>query len=339
MFSFITVHQNRVWGFGTPTDSGALWFSNYNEPWGFNTNTNILECNSTTLDDGAVAMASLGSTMLCLKKRSAYIVYGNTDLTFQPYFAFWLGCTSPRSLASGFGYAWWESRQGIYFYNGGGFDPVGNNLSSGRFQTSNIKSFLDGLTVADRAASCGFVYDSMYHISFPTKAVTWFYDLRTQQWCSLSAYTGVAWYSFEDQIQLVASNYTTAGEVDEWFQGGTDLGSNITATMQSRHADVGDPSAVKVATHVTVSCPVQTTAATCTVLLTLNPGVNQTIMAPLTFTLNAGQSSHIQDVALNEFFTLKAQVSFTSSVQLHVNSVTISGYVRRRLPESLMDGP
>lgn len=344
-FAYITVHQNRVFGFGATavtgspflTDSGALLFSNYNEPWGFNSNTGILECNSTTLDDGAVALASLGSVLMCFKKRSTYLMYGSTDLSFQTYFAFPLGCTSARSVTSGFGWTWWESRQGLYYYNGGGFDPVANNISSGRFQQSNIKPFLDGLTAADRAVSCGFVYDSMPHFSFPTKAQTWFFDLRSQQWDSLSMYTSVAWYDMEDQIDVVCMNPTTPGEIDEWFQSGTDLGSAIVSTLTSRTTNCEDSSAIKKAAFVTIEAPISA-ATSASVVLTLNPGANQTVMPALTFNLGIGQTTHIQDFPLNEWFTLSISVTLMSSVQTHVNSIKINGWKTRQLPDTAIDG-
>lgn len=349
-FAYITVHQNRIFGFGAaaltlPTgtiaaNSGALWWTNYNEPWGFNSNTGILYANSTSLDDGAVALASLGSMMICHKKRSFFFLYGNTDLSFQLYLGGNVGCTSARSVAVAFGIDIWESRQGVYFYNGAGFDPVGNNLSSGKFQQSNIKGFLDGLAVADRAVSCSFWYDTMYHISFPTQNVTYFYDFRSQQWMTLSWATPVAWYDIEDQIDVVGANNTTTGEVDQWFAVGTDLGSAITSTIVSRRS-VGDHTeGVKVADFVVLNCPVQADVEAA-IQLTLNPGANQILVpsSPLTFDLGTGNPTHIQDLPNNEWFEMLLTASITSSSQTTVNEMSVWGWIMRSLPATLNDGP
>ena len=336
-FNYICAHQNCVFGFGTPTDSGSLWFSNYNEPWGFNSDTGFLECNSTTLDDGAVGLASLGSVLLCFKKRTTFLCYGNTPLTFQTYFAFGVGCTSAPSITAAFGWVWWMSRQGIYFYNGSGFDPVANNISSGRFQVSNIKKFLDSLALADRAAACGFIYDSMPHISFPTQNITYFYDLRSQQWFSLPYACTVAVFSVENQQQVVAANSAVAGEVDEWFAGGTDLGNAITAMITSRRAHAERIEAMKEAKFLVIDAPNQS-GLTAVATIIANPGANQTNIGTLNYNLGAGGPQHVQDVAKNEFMAVEVELSITSNTQAFVEQISLWGSFLRALPETMNDG-
>ena len=347
-FAYIAVHQNRIMGFGVAAvsvggtvaaNSGALWWSNYNEPWGFNSNTSILYANSTSLDDGAVALASLGSVLVCHKKRSFFFLYGTTDLSFQLYLGGNVGCTSARSVAVAFGVDIWESRQGVYFYNGAGFDPVGNNLSSGKYQQSNIKGFLDGLTLVDRAVSCSFWYDTMYHISFPTKNVTYFYDFRSQQWMTLGWATPVAWYDIEDQIDVVAASNTNTSEVDQWFAGGTDLGNPITSTFTSRRSVADHTEGIKVAAYVVLQSSVQANTMA-TAQLTLNPGANQVLIpvSPLQFNLAAGNPTHIQDLPNNEWFEMLITASITSSTQTSINEISVWGWITRSLPATLNDG-
>lgn len=334
-FAYICTHQNRVWGF---YGSGSLYFSNYNEPWGFNSNTGILYCNSTTLDDGAVALWSLGSVLMCFKKRTTFLCYGSTDLSFQTYFAFNRGCTSARSAAGDAGQVWWESRQGVYYYNGASFDPVGNNMSSGKFQVSNFKKFLDSLVLADRAVSCAFFYDSMYHISFPTKNVTYFYDPRIQQWLKLGFATPVAWYDIEDQTDVVGVNNATQDECDSWFTSGGDLGGSITATLSSRRTHGDHIEQIKTAKYAAVDAPQQAGTAMALTLIQ-NPGPAQAALPALNFNLGVGGPQHVQDFqGPNEWMSMALSVSITTSAQVYVEQISIWGQYVRGLPNTLNDG-
>lgn len=347
-FAYITVHQNRIFGFNNaastigstnvPANTGAVWFSNYNEPWGFNANTGILYCNSTGLDDPGIAMASLGGVLLLLKKRTAFVLYGNTDLTFQTIYAFNRGIVNPRALCTDGGTAWWRAKQGIYFYNGGTFDLVANNISAGKFQVSNIKSVLDDLTTNDNVQMCAAMYDSMPLFSIPTIGKTYGYDLRSQQWFVLSMTATCFWYDPSNQQEVIGANFETPGEIDEWFADGQDLMTNIMCTITSRKAYGERIEAIKKAKFCVISAP-ELQDVRAEVVLILNPGDNQVELEPLSYDLSVGGPQHVQDFPNNEFNSVAVRITVTVSQQTVIEQISIFGAFERGLPATMLDGP
>lgn len=334
-FTFIATHQGRIFGFGTPTDSCRVWWSNFNEPWGFNANTGNLPVDSTVFDDGAVAMASTGGTLILFKKRTTHAVWGTTDADFQVYFLFKRGCISAQSVAAQDGVVYWIARQGVYFYvGGGGFDPVQNKVSDGNYQQSNIKSVLDGLSMADRAAAVGFFYDSMYHLSLPTLNKTYVFDLRQRAWYRMGFATSAAWFDNEDSVLVVAANLQTLGQVDQWFAADTDLGGAITSYITTRisSADGRAPqnaNATKRYRYFVLEAPVQP-GASASVTVTVNPGASQIPQILTAIDLGSGQPRHqesLKDTMLG--VTVQFTITLTTTSKTVLEYAAVLGWTER----------
>jgi hypothetical protein len=198
-FYDITYYEGRMWGFGhdayTPywaytagggagsgnvlaqaAGSSDLWYSNYNEPWGWNSVTQVVQVNPNVYGDIGVAVRGVGGVIVALKTRSTWLVYGDSPDNLQTpvELGSQLGCMAKQSVISALGVLRWVSNQGVMQFDG-------QNLTN---ISGDIKAFLDTLTQTDLQATCASFYDGMYVLSFPTQAITWMYDTRTQAWFS-----------------------------------------------------------------------------------------------------------------------------------------------------------
>lgn len=251
-FVSICSHMERIWGFGTPEDGSVVWFSNYNEPWGFNSDTGTRPVGENSFNDRAVGLASIGGSLVLLKAKTTYAVFGNSDSTFITNKLFDIGCKSLRSIFASFGVVWWLSNQGVYLYDGS--SP--QNLSDGGYQKSNIKASLASLTEDDLAIATSFIYQRMFHMSFPSINTTWLYDLRSAQWFQLSfALDQVACTQESVSYPVVGTNLESVGQIDNWFATGGDLGEPLYSTLTSKIEDSGDVTISKSYRYVIVEAP------------------------------------------------------------------------------------
>jgi hypothetical protein len=334
-FSFICTHQERIWGWGTPTDPSLVYYSNLNEPWGFNLVTGFLPVGENSFNDVAMGMSSEGSQLILNKYRSVYAVWGSTNADFIATKVADTGCRSGLSVATLDGLTGWGNTRGVWFSNGQ--TPL--NMSDGQYQQSNIKSFWAGLSDNDLSQMVGFWYDRMYHISFPTLNLTYFYDQRSQAWWKLGWATNHVYVDVEASqnpangvhLQVLALNLQHIGEFDQWFTGGTDLGEPIMSLVRSRITDAGDSSTDKIFRYGEIVCPQQVALAYLTCIA--NPG-NDAYYNQITLNLNDAtngvrhQESWSQSMRGSEVQFL---LQTFASIQLEIQQITIYGFVDRRL--------
>ena len=331
-FYAIANYQERIFGFGSEADPSGVYWSNYGEPYAFNLDTNVQAAGDNSFGDIAVACTDLSSMLLLNKTYRLYAVYGSTDADFQTVHIANVGCASADSVANAYGQAWWLAQdRAVWTFTG----PGGlQNISDGQYQVSNIKSVLLSTTPADRSASTAFVYDRMYHISFPTFGKTYFIDTRINQWFKLGFATNKPFQDLEGLYPVIAANTSANGEIDSWFQATTDLGENITSYILSRITDAGDLAATKTVRYVTVQAPPQP-GATVTVQLIANPGLQQQVF---TYTYNLGTPNpgdiptrhQISAPMSMKGFEFQLKMIVISNISTIIEKVTADGFIDRK---------
>jgi hypothetical protein len=328
-FTSICNHMERIWGFGTPNDASIVYWSNLNEPWGFNVDTGNLPIGENSFNDAAVACVSIGGQLVLHKSKTTYAVFGNTDSNFLANKLFDIGCRSLRSACTAYGLDWWVSRQGIYFYDGS--SPT--NISDGGYQQSNIKAILDGLTDADLAQATSFVYERMFHVSFPTLNKTYLYDLRSKNWYQMGWALDQVSFNLESTLYpVLGTNLETLYQIDTWFAAPGDFGQPIISQLTSMISDSGQVAASKIYRYVEIEAV--PTEATVFFSTTANPG--------------AGNYNDVQGIDLSTAgprYQLSLPMSIAgTSVQLnirvqsaktvHVQKFGVYGWIERMFAEN-----
>ncbi len=334
-FLFITTHQERVWGWGTATDPSIVYYSNLDEPTGFDLYVDgFIVVGENSFNDGAAGMSSEGSVLILNKKRTVYAVYGSSNADFQAIKIADTGCRSGLSVATLDGVTGWINTRGIWFCSG----TTPQNMSDGAYQVSNIKSVILNLLDVDLDSAVGWWYDRMYHISFPTLNLTYFFDLRSQSWWKLGWATDHVYVDVEANqlngvpVEVLGVNLQAVGAFDQWFTGGTDLGLPIMAYMVSRVSDGGDSSTEKIFRFGEVVAPPQPGMAFLTCIA--NPGAFQ-VSNQIGFNL-ADEIRH-QDSWPQAMRGSEVQLVLRTfaSVQLQVQQVTIYAYVDRKMIQDI----
>jgi hypothetical protein len=326
-FDFICTHQERIWGWGTPTDPSLVYYSNLNEPWGFNLVTGFLPVGENSFNDAANGMTSQGGVLLLNKDRSLYAVYGSTNADFIAIKISDTGCRSGLSVATLDGMSGWINKRGVWFCDG----TTPQNMSDGQYQVSNIKKFITTLLDVDLDTAVGFWYDRMYHISFPRLNLTYFFDLRSKSWWKLGWATDHVFTDAEADQNVLGNNLQHIGQFDQWFTGGSDLGDPIMSSILTRITDAGDSSSDKIYRYGEVVAPPQVGFAYLTCIA--NPG-NQQYVDLVTFDLNNSfngvrhQESWSRPMRGSEVQMLLQTLSFD---QLEVQQATIYGFIDRKL--------
>jgi hypothetical protein len=331
-FKYIVQYYNRIWGFNLPGAMSTGWFSNFNEPWGFNSDTGTIPCGENTLGDYGVALAPVGTNLLCLKDKSYWVIIGSTSATFQAVPGGNIGCVSAQSVSACYGMAGWLSLEGSYIYNGG----IPNQISDGNYQVSNIKNILKSLDLNDKQQCVGFWQDRMYFQSFPTILKTYFFDMRSQQWFRLGWSCTQALFDPEDVITLVTSNPQSVGQIVQWFNSPLDLGATMNSYLTTRISDSPDTKATKDYEYVIVEAPAQE-GQKAAVRVVVNPGdeesfydVNVSLFSDLAqFTrANRYQVSLPKTLTGNE---VQVTLRVFSTQQVIVEKVTVIGKSKRLL--------
>lgn len=321
-FMAIVAHKERIWGFGTKADPSIVYYSNLNEPWGFNNLTGNYPVGENSFNDVAVGMASIGTQLILMKSRSTYNVTGSTNADFQVNKLFDIGCRSQRSICSAYGLCWWISKQGIYQFDGN--SPT--NLSDGNYQVSNIKSIIDGLTDADYINTVSFVYDRMVHFSFPTLNRTYLYDLRSQGWYPMGWALDQVCFDLESDTPVIGTNLNTAGQIDLWFAAPGDFGNTIDSYIISRIADSGLIQATKTYRYIELQAPVQN--GTVVITTTVDPG---SLGYSDTSTFNLGEGNVRQQGSLPPTLVgaeVQVKVLVRSASVIHIQKVAVHGYIK-----------
>lgn len=294
VFKSIDTHQDRVFGFGDDEDPTRVSWSNYNEPWGFNPQANVLEAGPNDFNDVAVACKSIGPELMLCKTRSFYTLLGNSDNTFTTQFVTNVGCTSATGVTAAYGLGTWPSVQGIQLYTGGGAIAT-PPISDGQFQQSNVKSALDAIDERDLSLVTTFVWDRMFCYAFPSLNQTYVFDTRTRQWFGpLTFALGQVYYDLNSKAApVIGSNLEAIGAVDQWFASTTqgDLGAPITAFALSRVTDNDAIKALKRYVYAYLEAVVQP-GAQATLAVVVNPGPQQAYFQEA-FDLGAGTPRHL----------------------------------------------
>jgi hypothetical protein len=302
-----------------------VYYSNYQEPWGFNEETGNLPVGENSLNDVAVSMATTGSVLALMKSDSLYAVYGDTDSNFIVSKIADIGCTSLRSACSGFGVCYWQSVQGVYTWDG---SSAPGNLSDGGFQHSNIKSVIDSLTLNDFSQCTSFVYDRMIHFCYPTLNRTYFYDLRTQNWFVLGWALDQVFARPESvDYKVIGTNLQAPGEIDTWFQTPSDLGGPINAYIVTGITDSGEIQTTKVYRYIVIEAPNQSASATAYVVV--NPGAIPEVDT-IGFDLSVGGPRFLQDLKMMKGQQVQLRLYVRAQeTQVHIQSLSIHGWTER----------
>lgn len=322
VFDSIISHKERIWGFGTPDDHSVVYYSNYGEPWGFNLVTGFLPVGSNSFNDVAVGMASIGTQLVLMKTKTTYNVTGSTDADFQSNKLFDIGCRSSRSICSAYGVCWWLSKQGIYQFDGS--SP--QNLSDGVFQQSNIKSVIQGLALSDLLLCTSFVYDRMVHFCFPSINTSFFWDLRSQGWYSISWALDQVVFNLESEVPVVGTNLQSVGQIDQWFAAPGDFGQSIDSYIISRITDSGNIASTKEYRYVELQAPIQN--GTVTISTIVDPGALQ-VTDITTFNLTSGftrQQSSLKKGMVGAEVQVKLLVRAATTI--HIQKAAIHGYIK-----------
>lgn len=336
-FYAIETHKGRVWGFGyTGTAVGEpasiqgtsdLWYSNFEEPWGFNSVAQVIPIGRNSGGDSAVEVKRLGSILCCLKSKSFWTVIGDTPQDFVARQLAPIGCASKKSVAAAYGRLFWLSDEGaVYMFDGAQFTNISDNRATGA--NSSIKGILDGFTTTDFAAATGAAYDQTYLISFPTQGITFMYDILTGQWFKLPWAFDRAVFDLEAQNQVIAAE-TSTGVLDSWFAAETDLGAAITSSYISRITDSGAPQSTKRYRYAVVLAPVQT-GASATVTVTGDPGGTQKVN---TRAVNLGLSPPSHKVSLPPNMLgseVQITIAVTSTARTEIHRVSLYGWIERQ---------
>ena len=326
-FFAIIEHQDAVWGFGysssDPRTMSDLWNSNYTEPWGFDEANQVIPVGENAGADVAVALASTGTVLACLKSKSFWIVLGTPGNYVPPIFSFNIGCASQRSVVSEQGVIYWLSPDaGVYSWNG----------SAPTYLSRDIETYLTALALADLQVAVGFFRNRCYYLSFPTKNITWLYDTQQNSWWKLGFSTDIVAYDSQNLGEVTASDSQSPGAIETWFAAETDLGLPITSSITSRIFGSDKPEATKQYRKAVILAPPQNATATLTVIA--DPGFRQRV-ATRTVSLNSPPSA--AEISLPGWMQgREAQIvlTVTASQKVQVQKISLYGWVRRRFGQT-----
>ena len=321
---YITVHQGCIFCYGIDSTPGTVYYSNFDEPWGFNLTVQSLPVGNGSLNDGPVGMASTGSVLSIINRDSLYSLFGNNQTNFMVEFIERTGGTSERAIVSAYGSTWYLSQQGFYVWNG---NASAQCLSDGGFQKSNIKSVLDGLTNNDRANAVCFAYDRMIGLSFPTLNMTYIFDTRSDAWYPITWATDQVYSDPNGDYKLLGQNLESTGEIDNWFAAPGDFGNTITAFVLTGITDSGVMYGEKTYRYVEVEAQPQDAILGATLIA--NPGSNQyeyTFAIPI----STGGPVYQFSVPMNMMGrAVQLKVSVISNKEIHVQKLAVFGEVKR----------
>lgn len=338
-FKYIATHMERIFGFNIPVeynptttydilaDPSVAWWSNLNEPWGFNSEVNNFTCGDNHFSDIGVGLMELGGVLMAVKSRRCYFIYGSTDDDFQPMFAWFVGCDAPRSIATGYGMGFWHSRQGVHMTDGSSKQQI----SDAGFAQSNVKNILDELSDADFAQSVGFMHDRQYYLSIPTHDFTLLYDLRDQQWYKLGFSCSQVTYDMESDTPVVALDNKIKGQIDKWFDSPCDFGGVVTGRLTSRTTDGGMKQGTKRLERGLLLAPIQP-GVCAKVIVTGDPDCVTQVTSAQSVDLGDGFQRHewgIADSAAGNIDCDTFNISLCVDGPAIIDAVSVFGWVVR----------
>ncbi|MDE2104259.1 MAG: hypothetical protein KGL39_43885 [Patescibacteria group bacterium] len=335
-FYTITSHQGRTWGFGyngtavgepaSISGSSDLWYSNYEEPWGFNAVSQVIPIGRNSGNDIAVGLNSYMNTLYCFKSRSFWAVYGSTAADYTAQKLYDKGCASRKSIKQAFGLLFWATPENsIVMFNGLTLTDISDNRTTGA--GSSIKGVLETFSLADMQACTAAAYDQGIVFSFPTQGISYFYNIPDGQWYKLGWSFDRAVDDIDNAFEVTAAEPGT-GIVDSWFSAWTDLGSSITSSYISRITDSKLPQSTKRCRYASLTAPIQTATASFTA--TANPGTGA-VTNTQSVNLANFPTQHIISLppTLGPVQFLQLTVSVTGSAETSIYHAGLYGWIER----------
>lgn len=336
-FYSIFSHVDRMMGFGWPayTDlnehaqpegRSLLGYSNYNEPWGFDTTNQILPVGADNRHDTAVCGAALSSIGILWKKQTTWALYGQSPSDFFVQKLFDIGATSLLGCGVFLGTAFWLSNQGIYMFDG-------STLS---YISQDVKAILDTFAASDFASAAIAFDDRIVWWSFPNQGISLGYDTVGQRWWKSNLVAAAFACDTEGVSRPKAVDYVfgaradTSNCVDQWFAATTDLGDPIMASLTSRLANSGPKEGTLRVRYIElIASSGIADGDSVTVTVTTNPNNS----APHTFSKTFGASINARQLASTpaglQGQVLDVQVASTSSDALAIQGASVFGWLRR----------
>lgn len=312
---YITSHKQRLWIFGQPNDPTGLYFSNYDEGWGWDQTNQYFAVGETTVNDFAQGTASIGSVLMCFKLKTTHAVYGDDPTSFIERKLFDIGCISPRSIISVLGVVFWASADGIWMFDGN----TPTRISDG------ITDVFASLSATDLNFATGGYYQGFYLFGLPTKGITYAISLLDKEiykigWASEVMYS-------DQSVNEVTGSATGASNVYSWFAASTDLGSAIAASWIGKIDDSKIPQGSKQYRFGILIAPVQS-GQSATLTLTLNPG---TLAVTQAKTISLGTTiRNLWSIAKPDIgYQAQLKIATSSTIQVEIQKVQIYGWPER----------
>jgi hypothetical protein len=316
VFWTIASHKDRLFGFGSPTDPTGLWYSNFNEPWGYDLVNQYIPIGRNSVNDYAQNLASVGSLLILLKKQTVWALYGDDPTSFIYRKLFDVGCIAPRSMAVGMGVIFWVARDGVWMFDGS--KPT--RISTG------IESTILNLASADLGRASGAYFQGLYILSLPAQGVAYCYSLINQEWYKIGWAGEVTFY--DPSSNEVTASRAGVANIDSWFSASTDLGNNISASFIGKIDDSKKPEAQKKYRWIVLVTPIQS-GQTAAVTLVINPGPTQ---ISTTQSIDLGQNAIRKLLSIpvpSNGYQAQIQLTTTSNIQVEIQKLQIWGWEER----------
>lgn len=316
IFWSVCSHKDRLFGFGSDTDASGLWYSNFNEPWGYDLVNQYVPIGRNSINDFAQNIASVGSLLVLFKKMSVWALYGDDPTSFISRKLFDVGCIAPRSVAAGMGVVFWVAKDGAWMFDGS--KPT--RISTG------IETTLLNLSAADLGRATGAYYQGMYILGLPAQGVSYIYSLVNQEWYKIG-WAGEVVY-FDPSSSEVTASRAGVSNIDSWFASTTDLGVNITASFIGKIDDSKKPESQKKYRWIVLVTPIQS-GQTAAVTLTMNPGPTQ-IQTTQSFDLGQSAIRKLLSIPIpSNGYQAQLTLTTTSNIQVEIQKLQIWGWEER----------
>jgi hypothetical protein len=331
LFQDIVTYQDRVWGLGNYTTTNYtlsdVWYSLYEQPWGFDNTNQVIPVGENTGEDNIVGGAALSSMLVVLKRKTAWGIVGSSQSDYVPIPLFNIGAAGKQSIKVGYGLLFWLSPEGIVWTFDGSSAP--NNISDMTQSKCSVKAILDSFSEVDYAAAVGFFHQRNFLLSFPTQGITLGFNVPMQSWFELGWACSSAAFDLESHGEVITDN-GSGQPVVQWFSAETDLGSPINSSFLTGISDSDAPDWTKQYRHVALLAPAQA-AGTANVVINVNAGTG-VITNTQSFPLTGGPRQMASLPPALCGFTSQLNVTFTgTSAETSVDRVVLYGYPKRWL--------
>ena len=336
-FQAICSHKDRMWGLGVEQaytsvpgqasygpQTSDLWYSNYAEPWGFDSSNQIIPISRETEGDVGVALVSLGSVLVVMKSKTTWAVYGDDPTMFRALKMFDVGCASMQGVTVGEGVLFWPSATGAFMFDGSSLTRI----------SGDIQKTYDALGPLQLSTSQGFYYRHTYFLGFPgNSGVTYFYDTQTKQWGSIPYAPQVVAYDPETfMVMGVRFNTVIA---DRWFEAGsgpvyTDLGGAISFNWSSGIFSDKPEDSVKQSRYMQIFAPPTSGSQPINFLLTWDPGRGVGASYTVPYDLQGGNATlSLKPIATG--VEMQVNVNGTSTAYWEIDKILFRGWAQRQM--------